>query len=139
MKVYLAGPLFSEAERAFNRKVKDFIESSQPEIEVFLPQTIPYTTPRQVFRDCFEHLHSSRVVVAILDGAQADDGTSFECGLAGSILNMKVIGLRTDTRQTGDTKGYNAMLFEACDFLVEGDNWREQLITILKELHKWKR
>ena len=57
------------------------------------------------------HLIICDVVVALLDGAQVDDGTAWEIGYAYA-KGMPVIGLRTDFRLCADSDGglVNAMI-----------------------------
>ena len=61
-------------------------------------------------------LDSCQVVVAILDGPDADSGTSFEMGYARG-RGKRVIGVRTDFRG-GEDHGVNLMLSNACSDLV---------------------
>lgn len=50
------------------------------------------------FTRCMDALNECRVVVAVLDGAQVDDGVAFLVGLAFA-AEKPVIGFRTDRRQ----------------------------------------
>ena len=61
-------------------------------------------------------LDNCDVVVAILDGPDADSGTSFEMGYARA-RGKRVIGVRTDFRGSED-HGLNLMLSNACSDLV---------------------
>jgi nucleoside 2-deoxyribosyltransferase len=61
-------------------------------------------------------LDNCDVVVAILDGPDADSGTSFEMGYA-SARGKRMIGVRTDFRGSED-HGLNLMLSKACSDLV---------------------
>lgn len=56
------------------------------------------------------------LVVAILDGADADSGTSAEIGYAYAI-KKPVVGVRTDFRISED-RGLNLMLSHICTELV---------------------
>jgi nucleoside 2-deoxyribosyltransferase len=38
MKIYLAGPLFSLAEKEFNKRIADELERKNPNCKVYLPQ-----------------------------------------------------------------------------------------------------
>lgn len=120
IQVYFAGPLFTHAELAWNKMLAEAITIVNPEIRLFLPQdeTSPVfeaanknNTPpdfNEVKQICLEGIVNSSVVVAVLDGADADSGTSFECGYAFA-KNIPVIGIRTDVR-SGEDLGINAML-----------------------------
>lgn len=76
-RVYLAAPLFSEAERTFNKKVADYL--SDLCYQVHLPQEIGDTSPmrdedehHRIFSQNLQALDQADLVVAIIDGADAD-------------------------------------------------------------------
>ena len=100
MKLYLAAPLFSEAERAFNLAVAQALSAAGH--EVYLPQR---DTPKvdgaarttAVFRANLAALSNADAVVAVCEGPQVDDGTAWEVGYAYG-RNIPVYGLRTDVR-----------------------------------------
>ncbi len=105
MRVYLAAPLFSQAEREFNERIKGML--LQEGFTVFLPQD---ECDQGVFDCCIENLEKSDAVLAVFDGAQVDDGTAFECGYAFA-KGIPVVGLRTDFRRVGEfTNEVNIML-----------------------------
>ena len=54
--------------------------------------------------------------MAILDGADADSGTCWECGYAHG-LGKPIVAVRTDLRASEDD-GLNAMLRETCAALI---------------------
>jgi len=113
-KIYLAGPLFTLAEQGFNTELKRFLESEG--FEVWLPQDHePRTkTARAIFEMDVEAIDWSDMVVACMDGPDADSGTAWECGYAYA-KGKPVVSFRTDFRISGDTKGapYNLMLSES--------------------------
>ena len=87
---------------------------------VFLPQQQceGLVSPRDIFSACVNGLSGSQIVVAVLDGADADSGTCWECGYAYA-KGMKVVGLRTDVRKGGDDgSGLNLMLSTSSAALV---------------------
>jgi len=119
-KVYLSAPLFSQVERRWNRELAAAIENRMPGAEVVLPQDFRinrrYNDPRNfpaMFRECIESLESADLVVAILDGADADSGVAFEVGYAHA-KGKPVIGVRTDFRKNQD-RGMNMMVGQALD------------------------
>ena len=61
-------------------------------------------------------LDNCKVVVAVLDGPDADSGTSVEMGYARG-RGKRVIGVRTDFRSSKD-HGLNLMLANGCSDLV---------------------
>ena len=116
MRIYLAGPLFTAAERSFNRRLRDLLEKKYGH-EVWLPQE---HEPRargamDIFKMDVSGLDSSDVVVANMDGPDPDSGTCWECGYA--YKKKPIIVYRTDFRSSGDTKTtpYNLMLTESAD------------------------
>ncbi len=131
--VYLAAPLFSRAEQDFNLKIFNYL--SDRGYQVFLPQKECDQKPlEEIYQTCLSGLQSSRIVVAILDGADADSGTCFECGYAVG-QGIPVIGVRTDFRLSGDTKGFNAMLYFSADKLIECDeSYLEAIVCELKAI-----
>jgi nucleoside 2-deoxyribosyltransferase len=123
MKIYLAGPLFSAAERNFNNELTRLLRNKGH--EVWLPQEFEQRTmtANQIFVQDVEGIDWADVVVANMDGPDPDSGTSWECGYA--YRKKPVILFRTDFRagyklggdqlQIEEKKGapYNLMLTEA--------------------------
>ncbi len=118
-RIYFAAPLFTAAEQAFNARLADHLDALG--WRVFLPQArcAGLMTSAAIYQRCLEDLTQAEVVVAILDGADADAGTCWECGYATG-QNIPVIAVRTDFRQSGDTRGFNAMLLHAAAAVIEG-------------------
>ena len=52
MQIYLAAPLFSEAEKQFNSAIAKLILKNCPDIKMFLPQAIAFKNSQQIFEDC---------------------------------------------------------------------------------------
>jgi nucleoside 2-deoxyribosyltransferase len=73
--------------------------------KVFLPQAaieqLETLEAEAIFRLDVEGVRSADAVVAVLDGADPDSGTSFECGLAFA-LGIPIVAVRTDFRAGGD-------------------------------------
>jgi nucleoside 2-deoxyribosyltransferase len=123
MKIYLAGPLFSSAERDFNARLAGLLR--QRGIEVWLPQEAEQhaMSPRQIFEEDVRGIDWADVVVANMDGADPDSGTCWECGYA--YRKKPIILFRTDfrsgyeVREAGnaghDPAPYNLMLTESAD------------------------
>lgn len=123
MKIYLAAPLFSLAERKFNVGLAAWLRLDHDDIEVILPQeenVVHFETPEPdwqgVYQTCIEGVERADVVVAVLDGADADSGTCFEAGYA-IAKGTPVIGVRTDVRGS-ELHGVNAMLAIGATILV---------------------
>ena len=103
MRLYLAGPLFTQAERAWNERLAAALSAAGH--RVFLPQTevkaLASLDADAIFKVDIDGVRSAEAVVAVLDGADPDSGTSFECGLAFA-MGIPIVGLRTDFRAGGD-------------------------------------
>ena len=123
--VYVAGPLFSQAEREFLEKIVDTLAKGaflDPEKNFFLPhrdggELGKGPSRRDVFRLDIAKLDSCRAVVALLDGQDSDSGTCIELGYA-LAKNKRIFGLLTDFRayHTSDTEPHrpNLMVWGAC-------------------------
>jgi nucleoside 2-deoxyribosyltransferase len=111
--VYLAAPLFSEAECDFNRKLRDEIISAG--FKVFLPQedsnNIKDMKDRQkiIFNKNLKGIENSDILVAVIDGADVDSGTAWEIGFAFA-KGKPLLGLRTDFRTLGIEGTVNLMI-----------------------------
>jgi nucleoside 2-deoxyribosyltransferase len=120
MKIYLAGPLFTTPEREFNVRLATMLRGLGH--EVFVPQENPASAPTgaAIFHKDVAGLDWAEAVVAIMDGADPDSGTSWECGYAYA-RQKPVVLFRSDLRSSGDADDipYNAMLIGAADAHVE--------------------
>jgi nucleoside 2-deoxyribosyltransferase len=136
MRIYLAGPLFTAAERAFNRTLRDLLV--QYGYEVWLPQEHEprSRTAKDIFLTDVEGLDSSDVVLANMDGPDPDSGTCWECGYA--YKRKPVIVYRTDFRKSGDTDStaYNLMLTESADAVVDVSGVLDDEKKIAASLHE---
>ena len=119
MKIYLAGPLFSAGERAFNRKLRDLLVAQG--YEVWLPQEHEPRSrkAKDIFLTDMEGLDSSDVVLANMDGPDPDSGTCWECGYA--YKKKPIILYRADFRKSGDTDTtpYNLMMTESANEVLD--------------------
>jgi nucleoside 2-deoxyribosyltransferase len=120
VRLYLAGPLFTDAERAFNAALAARLEGAGH--RVFLPQRdSPQARGRgyaaRIFKADRAGLEAAEAVVAVCDGALVDDGTAWEIGYA-CARGIPVIGLRTDVRIAGREERFNLMVQESVVRLV---------------------
>ncbi|GAC1319833.1 MAG: nucleoside 2-deoxyribosyltransferase [Isosphaeraceae bacterium] len=103
MRIYFAGPLFTQAEREWNRALADSLIVAGH--SVFLPQEeikdLESLDAEAIFQLDVDGVRSSDAILAILDGADPDSGTCFECGLAFA-LRLPILVVRTDFRAGGD-------------------------------------
>jgi nucleoside 2-deoxyribosyltransferase len=117
-KVYLAGPLFTDGERAWHGRAKELLAAKG--LDVLWPGDLlsdaevaaaGEKAPDLIFRACRDALEGCDVVVALLDGTQVDDGTAWEIGYAHA-MGKPVYGVRTDMRSAGETRHslVNAMI-----------------------------
>ena len=120
MKLYLAGPLFTTPEREFISQLAKGLRAAGH--EVWVPQEHPAAdrTGKAIFEKDLEGLDGAEGVVAIMDGADPDSGTCWECGYAYA-KGKPVVLYRSDLRGAGDADDipYNAMLVGAADARVE--------------------
>lgn len=124
--VYVAGPLFSEAEREFLRKMVDALANASgldPLSDFFLPQRDggelgKGPTRRDIFHLDVHHVDAAEVLVALLDGQDVDSGTCIELGYAYA-KGKKILGLLTDFRAycTNDQEPHrpNLMVWGVCE------------------------
>jgi nucleoside 2-deoxyribosyltransferase len=111
--VYLAAPLFSEAELDFNRMLRDQIKNSG--FNVFLPQedsnSVKDRDDRQmiIFSKNEAGIEKADMIVAVVDGADVDSGTAWEIGYAYA-QGKPILGLRTDFRTLGVEGTVNLMI-----------------------------
>ena len=115
MKIYLAGPLFTTAEREFNARLAGRLR--QLGHEVWLPQESEQRTmsTQQIFATDVQGIDWAEVVVANMDGPDPDSGTCWECGYA--YRKKPIIVFRTDFRAVDERKDapYNLMLTVSAD------------------------
>jgi len=110
MRVYLAGPLFTMAERRFMAHLRD-LAGAIPGVfalwpgDLFAEAELAAMGPgakTHIFQGCAAALAGCDLAVAMLDGTQVDDGTAWEIGYAYA-RGLPVWGVRTDFRSAGDT------------------------------------
>jgi nucleoside 2-deoxyribosyltransferase len=107
MKLYFAGPLFAQADLAYNAYLVKKIRELKPTIKVYLPQENAAINDKMAYADSkmialadTEKVLESDLLIALLDGATIDAGVASEIGVAYA-KQIPIIGLYTDTRQQG--------------------------------------
>jgi len=141
MKIYLAGPLFTEAEQCWLRSLAERIRDLGGAFSVVWPfelfdqhdlETWGDRAKFEIFSLCKKHLDEADIVVALLDGTQVDDGTSWEIGYfyARKSGRRHILGIRTDFRKSGDAPNaqVNLMIDCTCDAIVHST---EELLSVL--------
>ncbi|MGW4461243.1 nucleoside 2-deoxyribosyltransferase [Micromonospora sp. NPDC004704] len=123
MKIYIASPLFSEAERHFNLVVDEALRESG--LDTHLPQRdgvnvaelAEQGVPEQVIRNRIfvadvAALGGCDLLVLVLDGRVPDEGACVELGIAYA-RGMPCVGLQTDSRRFDGTDSNNLMIDQA--------------------------
>lgn len=131
-RIYLAAPLFSEAERSYNTALAQLLKKHL--FDVYVPQDAgddsarrDHIEHRRIFDSNITALQKADAVVAIIDGADADSGTAWEMGYAAA-LNKPVFALRTDFRRVGTHEHVNLMLEQSATVVKD----RIELLAALK-------
>lgn len=136
MRLYLAGPLFTEAEqnwlKALQRELRALGYDVLWPYELFDQEEVKTwgeATARKLMEGCRDALLGCDLVVALLDGTQVDDGTAWEIGYA-CARGTPVVGIRTDARYGGETRDgkVNAMIAGSCRALCDS---RKELVALL--------
>jgi Nucleoside 2-deoxyribosyltransferase len=106
VQVYLAGPLFSQAERDWLDGLATALRAEG--FACFVPhenfEALAELTPEEVYRVDGAGLRSSNALLAWLDGPMIDDGTAAEIGAfaelvrSGDPRHLGIVGLVTDLR-----------------------------------------
>lgn len=142
--VYLAAPLFNERERQFNKYLRNLLISH---FNVFLPQEdgllLEDLVAKGIEKDIAEKtiynadifaMKESDIIVAVLDGANIDEGVAFELGFCHALQKL-CIGLQTDTRRQLPT-GNNPMIGQSCEKIFT--NIDEMVIWLMSNSHESK-
>lgn len=145
MKLYIAGPYYSKAEKKFNADLAKKLAVLG--YDVFLPQRDGISRGTQCLEDAddkerriemFElnskNVMESDVFVYVLDGRVPDEGAAVELGMAyakkiESKKDMLLVGYRTDNRVAFLGSKLNPMLRGALDFITGHE---KELIDYLK-------
>ena len=143
MKIYFAGPLFSLAERAFNSKLVGILREKY-NYEIFLPQESKEnknSDTMSIFLSDEKGVKDCDVIVAVIDGADADSGTCWEFGFAYALGKKLIIirtGFRVLERWNSFQRPINLMMYESAiksgGRVIEyyGKNF-DELATLIKE------
>lgn len=147
MLLYFAGPLFSQAEKEFNKKLVKKIEVLG--LEVFLPQRdgaeknkppfdkmSPDERRKAMFKLDRDKILSADIFLFVLDGRVPDEGAGVELGMAYIAKYLKkkngsrlLVGIQTDVRAAFLGAKLNPMLVGALDIIVDSEY---KLIDCLK-------
>ncbi len=150
MKAYLAGPLgFDAPGRMYLDKMIDYLSKEFPKLEVINPFKL---TPLKdimenglkkmsatIYKNDIAALIESDFIIAVLNGAQVDDGTAYELGYFKGYLNAfgvdkKIIAYRDDFRNAcndGEGIDFNLMINEPIIKPIARN--LEELVNIIKD------
>jgi hypothetical protein len=122
LQIYVAGPLFSQAERDWLDVLAARLR--QEALDPFVPHehfdALAELTPDEVYRVDGDGLRSSNALLAWLDGPMIDDGTAAEIGAFAELVRSGdpryrgIVGLVTDLRlerRRGNATGDGMNLF----------------------------
>jgi nucleoside 2-deoxyribosyltransferase len=147
MRIYVAGALFSEAERAWLDSLAARLREEG--FDCFVPHEqfseLEELTPAEVFRVDAQGVRDANVLLAWLDGPSIDDGTACEIGMfaelaaSGDPRYRGIVGLVTDLRlqrRRGTAVGDGMNLFVAGAIEANGRIcWSvDEAIEALREL-----
>jgi nucleoside 2-deoxyribosyltransferase len=130
--VYIAGPLFTPAERSALEELASAVEAAG--FRTYLPHRDGGLAPadrrntRALYDADIRALDACRAIVAVLNGTDVDSGTAFEIGY-GVARGLPVLGLYDDVRVHGP-HDFNVMIANGCRVFSE----RKMLLENLKGL-----
>ena len=136
--MYIAGPLFSLAEREFNARLKELLSLR---FNIYLPQQDgglltemiaagmdSEEASRRVFERDVLAIRKCEFFLMILDGRVIDEGAAFELGVAYSI-GKRCFGLQTDPRRLLPC-GNNPMIAQALEHIFQSiEEMKEWLLS----------
>lgn len=142
-RIYMAGPLFTAGERSYNEYMCRELTKLLSKFEFVLPQVraadifaneigTKEELLRKVVDDCLKQVEQADLILACLDGPDADSGTCVEVGYA-IARNKDVLGYRTDFR-VSEADGVNAMLRYGCKDYVAASSLEVSPDQFLKRL-----
>lgn len=140
-RIYLAGPLFTSAEREWNVQLCKLLMGYG--FDVWLPQLHEprEKTAKAIFEMDVKGLEWAEAVVAIMDGPDPDSGTCWEVGWAYA-MGKPILGVRTDFRGSGEGNlcPYNLMLSESCTKRIEAHFVKVERVAelICYQFDHWK-
>lgn len=130
--IYLAGPLFSDGERAYLDELARRLRARGH--DVFVPHEqftddIVDLDAATVFRKDVDGVREANLLFAWLDGPMVDDGTACEIGIFAELVRsgdpryLGIVGLVTDirTQRRRGTSGDGINLFVAGAVLANGE------------------
>lgn len=142
--IYVAGPLFSQAEREFLERMVDILAKTSglsARGDFFLPhrdggELGKGPTRLDIFNLDINNLNNADIVVALLDGQDVDSGTCIELGYAYA-NNKKIFGIITDFRSCctnhHELERPNLMVWGVCEEGITLFHHLEELASAFAE------
>lgn len=138
--IYWAAPVFTQAERIWNRLCKEALEKLGPYL-VALPQDRAKNFTNSsgeldfdpLVEDCENQAVTSDIVVVVLDGPDTDSGASVEYGMARQARRCTV-GVRTDTRKSED--GHTNAMFRKLTKRIYSPSFNESVTELCQKIHE---
>lgn len=142
--VYLAAPLFNDAEKAFNEQLALKLEGMG--LHVFLPQrdglefaalegSSPDERNRRIFALDISTVEASSTIVAVLDGRVPDEGVCVEVATGREYSKLTgrsklILGLKSDKRTWLPEASLNPMITGTLDRLFDSE---ASLLAFMKD------
>ncbi|MDH3693814.1 MAG: HisA/HisF-related TIM barrel protein [Gammaproteobacteria bacterium] len=138
-RAYLASYNLSQADRWWNRALRDAITAENPYVEVLIPQEDleidqPSLSPRELQVHYERELDKADVVITILDGIQNEAWTGFECGYARA-KGKYLIGIHAQDESAEHPSRFEAMCDDVVSYHSSGE-LQASLSTIAQELNR---
>ncbi len=130
MQVYIAGPLFTDAERTYLEKIDSLCKKAG--LKTYLPHRDAglFTGDAKELKHIFEldrkGVDNSKIMVAVLDGIKVDDGTAWEMGYAYA-KKIPIIGIVNDFRLFDPLIQFNPMIHQSVTLVKTLDQLKEAL------------
>jgi nucleoside 2-deoxyribosyltransferase len=143
-RIYIAGPLFSEAEKRYNDEVSNYVKKLG--FSTFLPQKdgmelsrleemgcSKEEAERAIFNLDISEIEKSDIILFIMDGRVPDEGACVEIGF-GYAKGKECIGLKTDARSfmngCDNPMISGAVKFRIANNLIELSKYLDELVLL---------
>lgn len=131
--VYIAGPLYTSSQRQYLEQIDTICQRMG--LSTYLPHRdaglAKSCDVKGIFEKDLNALKSSDLVIAVLDGPIADDGTSWEMGYAYA-LGIPIIGIVEDFRVRDPQLDINLMIASTCKIVTSLQKLEEELQTFIR-------
>lgn len=133
--IFISAALFSYAEQAFNRLLRDALVAAG--YKVILPQEFDAAEGEPtLFLNCVNGAKDADLVLAVVDGAEVDAGVGFEMGVAYS-AGTPILSLRTDFRRKAETTDgcLNLMLqYGSTSIIAASDDPFREVVSAVRDV-----